>query len=253
MMQINNINIEFRKAFLIPIMYISCISTSYYLFFVTILNNNFTPLATVHYKILAATLISFTSIVFLQIFSIRLILKRMNTTVINFKKMATTDLLTSMLNRHALCHTYMMLSKRSHITDNVIVILDIDKFKLINDEHGHACGDTVLQQLGHLIKGSMRGSDSCYRIGGEEFALLLLETPLPKAMLFIENMRSSIANTPIVHDEHIIKTTCTFGVATIDFSLKLEENMRMADDALYNGKKKGRNTVMIYKEAAKNE
>lgn len=123
-----------------------------------------------------------------------------------------------------------------------VMLLDIDRFKAINDDHGHAQGDLVLQRLGRLITQRLQRKDIAMRWGGEEFLLVLLETDAKAAVSAAESFRQLIAETDF-HDE--IAVTASFGVAAFDPQRddSVDALFRRADAALYRAKAEGRNRV----------
>jgi len=131
--------------------------------------------------------------------------------------------------------------KRSQ-NNYAVLMLDIDFFKEVNDSHGHAVGDSVLQQLAQILKSTLRESDFAARYGGEEFLLLLPNTELFEARLVAEKIRHTIETTP-----HPIagKITVSIGVA-VATPEELDEQIAIkdSDDYLYAAKKSGRNCIM---------
>lgn len=123
-----------------------------------------------------------------------------------------------------------------------VALLDIDHFKAVNDEHGHAMGDLVIERIGHLISQHLNRQDIGIRWGGEEFLLVFLETDLDGARLAAEAFRKLIANTRF-HDE--ISVTASFGVAQYRRGEDAAALFNRADDALYRAKEKGRNRVEL--------
>jgi diguanylate cyclase (GGDEF)-like protein/PAS domain S-box-containing protein len=123
-----------------------------------------------------------------------------------------------------------------------VTLLDIDRFKAINDEHGHAQGDLVLQRLGRLITQRLQRKDVAMRWGGEEFLLVLLDTGAEAAVSAAESFRQLIAETDF-HDD--ITVTASFGVAEFDPQRddSVDALFRRADAALYRAKAEGRNRV----------
>jgi diguanylate cyclase (GGDEF)-like protein len=123
-------------------------------------------------------------------------------------------------------------------------MIDVDHFKSINDQHGHAAGDHVLTNVGHILGDSLRDSDVLARIGGEEFVLLLPDTPQANAEFVAERMRAQLANSTIRFEEIELKITASFGVAAIsDADENLEQMLSRADHAMYEAKHSGRNKV----------
>jgi diguanylate cyclase (GGDEF)-like protein len=158
---------------------------------------------------------------------------------------ATHDPLTSLYNRG------YYLDKLDHAISDAkkyqkpfsIILLDIDHFKSFNDTYGHLKGDEVLITVGSVLQSNTRKDDIVARWGGEEFIVLLLDTPLDTASLIAENLRVNIAKIEIVDiDRHI---TSSFGVSEFDASKDDENSItNRADTALYKAKAQGRNIVV---------
>ncbi len=125
-----------------------------------------------------------------------------------------------------------------------MVLLDIDHFKRINDTRGHQIGDQVLRQTAGLISRSLRLSDYCARVGGEEFCLLLPNTDASGALKQAERLRKSIAEHPFLGDESL-RVTASFGIADVsdEAGRSAESLLCAADAALYQAKSDGRNCV----------
>lgn len=132
---------------------------------------------------------------------------------------------------------------KRHARDLVLVMIDIDHFKNINDTHGHIAGDAVLQQLTRLIDSVMRKDELIARYGGEEFAVLLPEADLHNAVLFAERIRRLVENQSFHHADEDIRITISMGVAAYTDELGMEEFIRLADEQLYRAKEAGRNCV----------
>jgi diguanylate cyclase (GGDEF)-like protein/PAS domain S-box-containing protein len=126
-------------------------------------------------------------------------------------------------------------------------MLDIDHFKIINDTHGHKAGDVVLQQLGHILRDTLRTVDIIGRVGGEEFAILLPETDLKGATEIAERLREKVANSDVILETGLtLHFMISIGVATMkDKGVKLDTLLNLADMALYQAKKSGRNKVCV--------
>jgi diguanylate cyclase (GGDEF)-like protein/PAS domain S-box-containing protein len=160
--------------------------------------------------------------------------------------LASTDALTGLPNRQAImgkAKNEFSRAKR-YSRPLSIVMIDVDHFKSINDQHGHAAGDHVLTNVGHILGDSLRDSDVLARIGGEEFVLLLPDTPQANAEFVAERMRAQLANSTIRFEEIELKITASFGVAAIsDADENLEQMLSRADHAMYEAKHSGRNKV----------
>jgi diguanylate cyclase (GGDEF)-like protein len=126
-----------------------------------------------------------------------------------------------------------------------IVLLDLDGFKEINDELGHAAGDQTLREIAQLLLKQSRGINVIARYGGDEFSVLLVETTKAGARLYAERMRQAISALPFSHGRRM---TASFGIANVpeDISGASEEMIRAADDALYAAKRAGKNQVATY-------
>ena len=128
-----------------------------------------------------------------------------------------------------------------------ILLLDFDNFKMINDQHGHACGDAVLKLLTQRIMDSLRSSDKYCRFGGEEFVVLLPHSELEHARLVAERMRALVASRPVEFKGLEIPVTVSIGIARLEGAGEtLEELVEKADKALYRAKGAGRNRVESY-------
>jgi diguanylate cyclase (GGDEF)-like protein len=123
-----------------------------------------------------------------------------------------------------------------------LLILDVDHFKKFNDTYGHEAGDRVLQHVAELVRGSVREVDLPARLGGEEFVVILPETPLMPALEVAERVRKTIAGKPVVWHGRPLSVTASLGVATCPDSVESpHELLAAADAALYRSKGSGRN------------
>ena len=128
------------------------------------------------------------------------------------------------------------------------IIFDIDHFKKINDKLGHAAGDAAILQIGHLLQQTIRKSDLCARIGGEEFVILLKASVLDEAKQLAEKLRQIISRTPITYNNEDFLISASFGVAVGPSNL--DTLLKRADDAMYKAKENGRNRVACDGETA---
>ena len=123
-----------------------------------------------------------------------------------------------------------------------VVLLDLDGFKAVNDDLGHAAGDETLRDMGQILMKHSRGINVVSRYGGDEFAILLVETSKAGARLYADRIREVVAKFPFSHGKPI---TASFGVASLpdDEAATTEELFRVADHALYTAKRAGKNQV----------
>src|SRR5439155_14819331 len=124
-----------------------------------------------------------------------------------------------------------------------VVLLDLDAFKSVNDELGHASGDETLRGMAEILLRHSRGINVIYRYGGDEFAVLLVETSKAGARLYADRIRYVLATFPYSHGKRV---TASFGVASLpdEEASTSEELFRAADGALYAAKRAGKNQVV---------
>ncbi|MBG7610492.1 MAG: diguanylate cyclase [Anaerolineae bacterium] len=176
-------------------------------------------------------------------------------------KLAITDTLTESFTRHH----FLTLSDREYQRAYryqrplSLIMMDLDNFKMINDTYGHPVGDRVLKKITKLCKDNLRESDIIGRYGGEEFTILLPETPggaqhiefddeaLPSALTVSERLRYAIETTPINTPDQEINITVSIGIAELsEHSENITTLIQQADDALYQAKRGGRNQVVVW-------
>ncbi len=161
--------------------------------------------------------------------------------------MASTDELTGLLNRHAFAILIdkLLAEYRRAPQPLAMLLADLDNFKEINDRHGHAAGDAVLQGVAALLLGSLRESDIAVRWGGEEFLLVLNGCDQPEAQRIAETLRDKVASTPIAYNGKQIAVTISVGVSQYDGAEAPDQSVNRADKALYAAKSAGRNRVEV--------
>lgn len=161
---------------------------------------------------------------------------------------ATTDGLTGIFNRrHFLMRAEEELQRmRRYGGSCALLMVDIDHFKEVNDNFGHDSGDVVLKLVANLCREAMRATDILGRVGGEEFAILLLEASVQDAVLVANRLRQSIQDTVFRTDnQHLIRLQASIGLAEHFTAIEsLNELMVRADKALYRAKNEGRNRVV---------
>ena len=178
-------------------------------------------------------------------------------------QMAVTDPLTGVFNRrYALSHLERQAEKTAAAgTPLTVMVLDLDRFKAVNDGWGHAGGDAVLVAVAHRLRDKLRGADMLGRIGGEEFMIVMPDTPLPRARRVAERLCREVAATPVAYEGVSIPVTVSIGVAHADGAKAAvrgaEDGPAMArrllaaaDRALYGAKGGGRDRVTVDLDAA---
>jgi len=159
------------------------------------------------------------------------------------REQATTDPLTGLYNRSLLQNSLEHAIHQNSRTKSAmsIIMLDLDDFKTINDEHGHDVGDSVLQSLSEYLEKSFRGSDMLFRIGGEEFLALLYNTDGTSAHVIAEKLREGIERLLMIPDRTV---TASIGVSGLQPDMGWKAWMKHCDDNLYHAKSSGRNQVV---------
>lgn len=155
------------------------------------------------------------------------------------------DPLTGALNRRGLDAELALLQHGGR--DGVAVLaVDLDHFKSINDAHGHAAGDLVLQRFADVVRASIRGEDMFARVGGEEFMLVLRGLSPADALGMAERIRQRVGALAVEVDGAAIRVTCSLGVAHARDAARLPELRLLADEALYAAKREGRNRIRAH-------
>lgn len=165
--------------------------------------------------------------------------------------LATTDSLTGAWNRRSLEHEVQRLLARSlrHRESLSVLMLDVDYFKSINDDHGHQAGDEVLRHLVTLTQAEIRSDDYLARYGGEEFCLLLPATAEEEAKSMAERLRLSYSAQPTHWHGKTLTSSISIGVASSDHAgLEFSSLLESADIALYRAKQEGRNRVIVFSD-----
>ena len=166
---------------------------------------------------------------------------------VELERLATHDPLTGCVNRRRLFQIFEAEWKSSdrHGTPLACVMVDVDHFKAVNDEHGHSAGDTVLQRVAEALRGTARDSDIVSRYGGEEFCILLPHTDLAAGEQAAERFRLAVASV----DMPGIGVTASFGLSEVSLGAESPQLLiDQADQALYAAKDAGRNRVLRFDE-----
>src|SRR4051812_20820472 len=169
------------------------------------------------------------------------------------EKQSMTDALTGLFNRRSmenLLQREVALSER-HAVPLSVVMIDLDKFKDVNDVYGHAAGDHLLKSFADCVRITLRKTDLAFRYGGDEFVIALPQTPVAQAQQVVEKLRQAFASVDFSHAiarlDH--QPTLSIGVAERQPGnkiLTLENLLAAADQALYDAKSSNRNCVRVY-------
>lgn len=164
--------------------------------------------------------------------------------------LATTDPVTNLVNRRIILSRIEQEKNRMERGSKpfVLIMIDIDNFKQINDEYGHSGGDYVLVTLAELISLTLRKQDEVARWGGDEFLIMLPETDVEGGQIVAEKIRTKIVSTPFTYRELEIPVTVTLGVGPCDSGAGVGSCIRKADQALYIGKQAGKNRVGVLQD-----
>ena len=167
------------------------------------------------------------------------------------QRQATTDELTGLVNRRRFMAALRAeIARQSRVEGPSLILADLDDFKVVNDRFGHPVGDDLLQAFAAAMRACLRDVDVAGRLGGEEFAVLLPDTPLDAALAVAERLRLLVETPQLVRHDVDISATASFGVAELLDGEGVDEVLRRADAALYRAKAAGKNTVSIAAAAA---
>jgi len=164
--------------------------------------------------------------------------------------LSARDSLSGLYNHRYFCEEldktfklYQRQGEKDFSKDFSLIILDIDDFKNINDTYGHLMGDFVIKYLAEMMLTNIRRSDSCFRYGGDEFAILLLDTNSSEAIKIANKLRNIIEKTPVVSRDIKINITTSMGVASFSNAKDPKDLISKADQKLYVSKNSGKNRV----------
>ncbi|GHF25734.1 PleD family two-component system response regulator [Kordiimonas sediminis] len=168
-------------------------------------------------------------------------------------QLATTDAVTGLYNRHYLTSHMdtQIASSRQKEKPLAVMMMDIDFFKKVNDQHGHAVGDRVLKEFADRIAKNIRGVDLAARYGGEEFVVMMPDTAMDWASMIAERLRQEVCDNPfdVNASEGPLSVTVSIGVAVSHGQYTSAQLIERADKALYEAKETGRNKVVLAEDA----
>jgi len=167
-----------------------------------------------------------------------------------FREEANTDALTKLLNRRTfdeIIRRAIELFEEKKIPISLIM-MDLDRFKKLNDTYGHAAGDMVLKEFSKILKRNVRLEDSVFRYGGEEFAMVAHGNTIGDIKSFVERILSEVQSTNVVYEDKKIKFSFSAGIEIIREGISKEQLIQRADAALYHAKNNGRNQVSCFKD-----
>ena len=163
------------------------------------------------------------------------------------KEASTRDALTGIGNRRMLMERIKTESARAERLDRplTIALLDVDRFKSVNDAHGHEAGDKALVEIAHAIVTSVRHYDLCGRWGGEEFMVIMPEIGAEEAAIVVERVRHAVMALDIRAGDARLSLSASFGIAERREGENVSETINRADTALFDAKRAGRNCYRI--------
>jgi diguanylate cyclase (GGDEF)-like protein/PAS domain S-box-containing protein len=177
----------------------------------------------------------------------------------NLERLATTDSLTGALNRHKLTATADRELERARRYNHPlsIIMLDIDRFKQINDQYGHTVGDFAIRRTAQTLLENLRGIDCLGRYGGDEFVIILPETDVTEAEKVAERIRLTFERQSIQCGNQVMRISISMGLVCVvcaadEPALNFDAAIQLADKALYAAKIAGRNCVRVYDKSLAN-
>ncbi|MEC8010134.1 MAG: EAL domain-containing protein [Pseudomonadota bacterium] len=157
------------------------------------------------------------------------------------QELAYTDQLTKCGNRHLFNKTFSELKNSGTLFS--VIFCDVNKLKYINDTYGHGCGDLIIQEVGQRLLSNLRSEDMVFRMGGDEFVMIVTETLSDTCI--IANALLSVMKAPLTLPEHTLDITVSIGLASTEAS-GYDDVLKHADIAMYNAKEQGGNTLLCY-------
>ncbi|MGV6806847.1 MAG: GGDEF domain-containing protein [bacterium] len=162
------------------------------------------------------------------------------------REAAEVDALTQLFNRRVMMRDLDMLISQAvrYSYPLAVLLMDLDNFKKVNDQHGHLVGDEILRVMARVCSNVVRDSDVLCRYGGEEFAVVCPNTDVNGALVLAERIRAHVANQDFVVSGETHRVTLSIGVGTLSAKCATKEALlKEADDCMYRAKKEGKNRV----------
>ena len=176
------------------------------------------------------------------------VIKQINFMYSRTKYLSLTDELTGLPNRRCFESIFEKEFLRATRYSNKLTfaIFDIDFFKKVNDTYGHACGDMILKQVADAALQTFRKTDAVFRIGGEEFSVILTETDINQAIIPLERFRKTIETLNPIYENEEIQISVSIGACQLDGRSNNKEDLfKLGDSALYEAKNTGRNKIVL--------
>lgn len=176
------------------------------------------------------------------------VIKQINYMYSRTKYLSYTDELTKLSNRRCFDNDFNKeyLRAQRYYNNLTLVMFDIDYFKNVNDSYGHPCGDFVLREVANAALQTFRQTDTVYRIGGEEFCVILTETDINQSLIPLERFRKTIETLDLKYYDKNIHITVSIGACQYNKNMESkEEFFEKTDSALYQAKNSGRNKTVL--------
>lgn len=177
------------------------------------------------------------------------VIKQINFIYTRTKYLSMTDELTGLSNRRCFETTFEKEFLRAKRYDNklTVVMFDIDHFKHVNDTYGHQCGDYILKQVSNAALQTFRKTDTVFRIGGEEFVVILTETSIEQSIIPLERFRKTVQTLDLNYQNQQINITVSIGACQLTAEIASKEDLlKNTDEALYQAKNSGRNNTVLH-------